>query len=564
MTNDSHDVFQTQGRSTFATYPQLSTTYQLLASIDTDKASRAIKFQAIRETITDWLIRQTPAGLTLGKREDDTIFLDEPGYKIDSLWNPSADLFTSRLVHPDRPYRSSNAVPGRHWIVDISISIVAAKLWFGLRCQCSSHSYSDKRIQLTRPRIALDIASSFPLRDVRLLDGSPWYLKEINEVEELASLLLDPHRRLPIIVISEIDNVPGVSSTRYAINPASLAYQLHCLAHVVVVPYGLGFKWTERVGKIWSVYNGAVRIYYPGISLDEGLPTSHPRTLAERIISRDGDDSLRGATAFSDFLTDQAYRYAANKRIEWEVTPFLLDAQRRDTQWRQVPSANHEWEAHYQNEIDLLDKKVAELAQEGRAALDLAEEQEKARLHYESENRALRARLESLLRQTSSGDRIRGSKQAIRYPEDYDSIAEWVDDEFPGQLALHSRALKGLKNALYEDITLVCKAIEALATHYRDSRLGYPEARKQFDDAISELGIQCRPSITRESAGRFGKTYFIQYPPGSGRQSFLDMHLRKGNSHDPRYCLAIYFTWHQQEQKILVGWLTSHLQNNYT
>jgi hypothetical protein len=45
---------------------------------------------------------------------------------------------------------------------------------------------------------------------------------------------------------------------------------------------------------------------------------------------------------------------------------------------------------------------------------------------------------------------------------------------------------------------------------------------------------------------------------------FLEYHLRKGVAKDERFCLAIYFLWDEQEKKVVVGWLPSHLDNRMT
>lgn len=44
----------------------------------------------------------------------------------------------------------------------------------------------------------------------------------------------------------------------------------------------------------------------------------------------------------------------------------------------------------------------------------------------------------------------------------------------------------------------------------------------------------------------------------------LDLHLKKGNSHEPRYCFRCYFCWDVATQMVVFGWLPSHLDNHLT
>ena len=58
--------------------------------------------------------------------------------------------------------------------------------------------------------------------------------------------------------------------------------------------------------------------------------------------------------------------------------------------------------------------------------------------------------------------------------------------------------------------------------------------------------------------------YYVRHPQPSGDRKvapyrLLDLHLRKGNSTNPRYCLAIYFFWDETAKQVVVGWLPSHL-----
>src|SRR5262249_23834546 len=75
---------------------------------------------------------------------------------------------------------------------------------------------------------------------------------------ELVRLIRDPERTLPLVVVSERE--------RFAIHPAlpdDLAKDLAALATVVSIDESASWTMTAAMGREWSCYNGAVRVYWP-------------------------------------------------------------------------------------------------------------------------------------------------------------------------------------------------------------------------------------------------------------------------------------------------------------
>ena len=127
---------------------------------------------------------------------------------------------------------------------------------------------------------------------------------------------------------------------------------------------------------------------------------------------------------------------------------------------------------------------------------------------------------------------------------------------------LHSRALRSLKNACYEDTKLVYQCLKLLATSYYDYRMGFIDY-EQFTHACRNVapGLEERGAITDVAAGMQGETYYVQY---RGKKKKIDRHLAKGNSKDRRYCLRIYFFWDEQDQVVVIADLPHHLDTSAT
>ena len=105
------------------------------------------------------------------------------------------------------------------------------------------------------------------------------------------SCLLDPGRRLPVVLFSATKEEDGVYPPD-AGNPALTARELCGLAHVFVMPrVEDSHRLTKRLGML-SVYDGAVRIYWPRLRLSDP-PPRHPLHLRQRLNTASGPAIIR-------------------------------------------------------------------------------------------------------------------------------------------------------------------------------------------------------------------------------------------------------------------------------
>ena len=105
------------------------------------------------------------------------------------------------------------------------------------------------------------------------------------------SCLLDPGRRLPIVLYSAIKEQDGVYPAE-AGNPSFTARELCGLAHVFVMPrVEDSHRLTKRLGML-SVYDGAVRIYWPRFRLNDP-PPRHQLHLRQRLNTGSGPAIIR-------------------------------------------------------------------------------------------------------------------------------------------------------------------------------------------------------------------------------------------------------------------------------
>jgi len=113
---------------------------------------------------------------------------------------------------------------------------------------------------------------------------------------------------------------------------------------------------------------------------------------------------------------------------------------------------------------------------------------------------------------------------------------------------------------MYEDIELVCRCLLLLAGPYRDVRLGLM-AQGDLDNRCAGLGVEISSTGNRASLMQWRDQYEVLW---RRERRFLDMHLKKGSSHDPRLCLRIYFFWDDDLEHVVVGYLTDHLRSSHS
>lgn len=145
--------------------------------------------------------------------------------------------------------------------------------------------------------------------------------------------------------------------------------------------------------------------------------------------------------------------------------------------------------------------------------------------------------------------------EVVAAPRRLADIADWAAANADRVIVL-KRALHAAKKSIYEDEALVYGALDMLATTYRDVKLNLAD-RMAFREACEKLGLTFGGSI----AECVGDEYFFDW---KNRKTFMDQHIGRGVSRDPRYCFRIYFTWDAEEAKVIVGMLPAHLPTRTT
>jgi len=219
-------------------------------------------FETARDQIAAWCLDRYPS---VAKQDVTTDFRAEPNATDRVEW--------AYVESPDGVGRGWSMIfrhadsedPSLGWRVLAELAAPAKETWFTLRLsQESLEAKVRPAVDVPgRPRIVRDLARGLGgFLDGRDLTGRPEDVRS-DDIAGLVSLLKDPTRRLPVVVSSVLPD-----TGRPATDPAVLASQLIGIAHVYsILTVPATYELTDRVGKSLSVFDGAVRIYWPGFRI---------------------------------------------------------------------------------------------------------------------------------------------------------------------------------------------------------------------------------------------------------------------------------------------------------
>ena len=147
---------------------------------------------------------------------------------------------------------------------------------------------------LAPPLVALlhDFVSEGATAGTQRLRATPEAIVGSEQIDSFVhECLVDTGRRLPVVLFSAIKEQDGTYPSD-AGDPALTARELCGLAHVFVMPrVEDSHRLTKRLGML-SVYDGAVRIYWPRLRLTDP-PPRHPLHLRQRLNTSSGPAIIR-------------------------------------------------------------------------------------------------------------------------------------------------------------------------------------------------------------------------------------------------------------------------------
>ncbi len=370
----------------------------------------------------------------------------------------------------------------------------------------------------------------------------------------LEELLYRQGRRLPVIAISETE------AGTYRIDPNALARRVAGAAHIVHLTSDASWELTHALGKRMSVFNGAVRLYLPGLSEDTEDPHQHPLWLL-----KDGDEDR--------FIQSIAARVLPLAFLNSGPDDFPRFAFLRDFAARQAlaqrPSSTEI--DRIRGELEVVKVEFDEASEERDSWQSLAHEEQAKRLlgeaeieRLKTENERLSAKAEVLQHRLEIRlDNSIEEKGADRQLSSYGELEDWAEDVLGEHVYIHQAALKDCKKNGHDNmLERIGAALVAIRDYVVPFKIhGGLERRILAREKLGELGMEDTPCFADRDEARRTTGYSVQY---EGQTCILYDHIKYGNGYDNGNQIRIYYFWDNHKRRFVVGKMPSHLRNNLT
>ena len=415
-------------------------------------------FGVVQNEVLRWISNRAGTKLPDAAWEGHSFVLNEIGSQPLEAIKLTDHFWAARLDDADKQ------VPQRTWTTEFVIRVepdIATKVSFGCRLSCTALG-ENPMFTPTIPGVLRQINDQLGgSLDGQPLSQSAWRVEDDKSVTALVNLLLEPTRHRAVIVVSSPPyGEPALISTR------SLAKSLIGVAHVVDLSSEASFALTDRIGREFSVFNGAVRTYHPDFLPEEDQPTDHPRAIFERI--RHWQDDYQ---TFEQFLISRTIQEDLSRRhIRKELPSFTsIQAQNRQRErerLRAEGATDSELLQVAEEQIRDLEKKIDETEQlleiaeyeRDHVNQELAQTREQSRIDIFG----LNTRIDSLLDVLHSS----GGTEDISYPDNLDELEGWANRYLAGSVQVLNRAYRAAKKAQFEETEFVYLVLQVLRDHY--------------------------------------------------------------------------------------------------
>ncbi len=367
------------------------------------------------------------------------------------------------------------------------------------------------------------------------------------------SVLLSCDRALPVVLVS-----PDTWTEQPVVNPAALHNKLAGFAHVVKLVDKWGaFKLTDQVGRELSCFNGAVRVYWPGLKLND-YPFQHPLYLAQSIkYYRERGRELK-THLFRMFAGMSAFR--AGELGPIRAIQRGIESQ-RDSQLKRLREQMRTGTAENSELMTELEKSLVdiEVVMKERDQLSDTVERLKGELEIQRTNWAT---YQQYMDQEDEEEIAPDSAaQAVRFGSVHEAYIK-AQTDFCGPLIFLESAQKSAQESPFKQPQRVYEAFEALyvvAGEWQDKLRKGQGLGRSFKDLMQDLGFDVH-RVSPTSKGKWGDDYKFVY---KGDRVLFEDHITLGSG-QPDMCLSIHWYRDNDDQVVVIGHCGIHGTNTST
>jgi hypothetical protein len=453
------------------------------------------------------------------------------------------DAWSLRIEDPDK------TVARRAWTTEITV----------LHEPLKNTARFTLRLLVGTPEIALNIQPHVPgvvrqiIRDPGLFAGrykladQPLIIRSQTGLNLLIAALLDPARKLPIIILS----VPNESPELFTplLDAQTLAQSCAGLAIVAILSSELSWNLTERFGKRLSVYEGAARVYLPGFTEDANPFGGHELVLAGQFKTAQmaeeaaiklrwvaANGSVRRLQLGSDVLSFASLR------------SHVLERQQADLSKNGATDKDQLETAMLQ--ISLLREQIKESERYQQEFSDLHTLAEERAEISEAQQRASAFRIQQLVVQLKESGSSPDEKMLL--PDSWNDFSGWCDLNLAGRVVLTPQARRGLRISQFENVEVAAQCLLWLANDYRGAK------ESGGDGTLRD--VQVINGFVNAHCGF--DSFKIDW---QSKSRDVEWHIKNtGNTRDPVRCLRIYYFWDDSSQQVVVASMPAHRRTDAT
>jgi hypothetical protein len=430
---------------------------------------------------------------------------------------------------------------GDGWFkTSISVAESASSVAVSVALSAASSTLAPLILDIRCPRVIHDLLAleaKWRLGE-SLLQGVPKIVSTAADVDELIGLIWRTDRSIPIIVVSDYKGEvfhPKIVE--------ELATDLAGLALVVRLKAEASWALTEKKGKAWSCYMGAVRTYWPRIHPDSNQ-FDHPVWTLQRLLGSASD----AATA-STRIRSQLRRRILGQSAFAVSEPTAISKARRDIRALTLAALNSKASEGdtYKTRSESYAKDIEKLT----AELELKDD-EIVGLKSQVSNLQL-----ALQWRETSPDAIEPADDTP--PSSVEDAVLTAMDRYGNNLVFGEAVNEGIrgvdKDAGPPDkILSYLKTLSELTDELRKGGLGKTIIKWLLDRGVNASG--------ESETGSHSKSFRAKrtWNDGSGKKRYFELHLKPAEGTAPSRCVRIYFEYDAETRKTIIGWVGRHPQ----
>lgn len=453
-----------------------------------------------------------------------------------------AELVTIEWSHPhDRDPSSvwhTSVVAGRHGPnIEVAISVRIAAVQMVIR---------PVGYEIGRPRFVSQIINDYaPRMNGWRVPSSVETIKTTDVAQFANEILLAPERSLPVILVT-----PDTWSESPRVDPNATFDAVMGFAHVAVMETKwAAFKLTDVLEKELSCYNGAVRIYWPGFTLNAN-PFNHRLYLPINIEYWQAKGVPFGKHLFRMLTAISAFRFAEGPSIR-DARKAIAEVERADLA-RIVDEAKRGKATKEQIETQLLEAmiKVEELTKENEDLKgDLAAQ------------KAAWGDIQGFMGQgeADGGASDPVAAQSLREAS-FETVAnayQMAKAKFSGPLVFLESADRSAAESPFKNPERVYELFEALYVVAREWQEKNGALGQSWNDAMRDLGFDYRDQVSATTKGKYRKDYEFPY---KGKSQLFERHVTIGAKQADK-CLSVHVYRDDEDLVLAVGHCGRHLTN---